>query len=176
MLEKDDSAATLLAGKHATESVMRNGMVRTITRGRKGSTHGPEQHKSEAKSLDAQLDGCSSALALEQRMKALDGANEIRLERAQVRRELWSLERDFDEFLDETPACCMKVPVVKMLMWLPGLGRVKAKELLSCLGTDDRPFSEDTRLSELDARSKYVLSERVERLLDRYRRTYLVAA
>lgn len=111
-----------------------------------------------------------------QRLNALSGANDVRIARADVRRQLERFELDFDEFLDETPEPCLKVSLFKLLTWLPNVGRTRARKIVRTLHVDEPSISEDTQIGEIGPREKCRLYGLVEPHLEEYRRVYLQAA
>lgn len=110
-------------------------------------------------------------------MSALGGANIVRLARSEVRQRLASLELPFDEFLDETPEPCLKVSLVKLLQWLPNIGRNRARKIMEIIWADEpQRISSDMRIGDLTGRDKCRLFDLVNPHLEEYRRTYLPQA
>lgn len=117
-------------------------------------------------------DSLSTFAQEKQRMLALDGANVVRIARANVRRRLATLELPFEDFLDETPETCLKVAIVKVLQWLPNIGRNRAYSIISILSVDDPRITADTRLGELQNSDKCRLFDLVYLHLEEYARVY----
>ena len=64
--------------------------------------------------------------SLDQRMEALKRANDIRVKRAQLKKDLKSGEVSIDEILRDPPEYVSTAKVFDMLMAVPKFGRVKA--------------------------------------------------
>lgn len=122
------------------------------------------------------LDVYTGSTTREQRLHNLSVANVVRLDKAETRKRLHSLELPFDEFLDETPACCLKLSVAKLLTWLPNIGRPRAYSIIDQLRMENPEVTADTRVGELTNRDKYMLSGLVSGLLESHRRYYLATA
>src|SRR3954464_1607085 len=69
--------------------------------------------------------------SLDQRLDALGRANEIRVSRAQLKRNLKAGGGTFRRILLDSPASVLKAKVYDMLMAVPRLGRVRAAKLLA---------------------------------------------
>jgi hypothetical protein len=69
--------------------------------------------------------------SLDQRLDALDRANRIRVQRAQLKRELKSGQTSFDRILLDPPDYVLTAKVYDMLLSVPRLGRVRAGRLLT---------------------------------------------
>jgi hypothetical protein len=69
--------------------------------------------------------------SLDQRLDALDRANRIRVQRAQLKRELKSGDTSFDRILLDPPDYVLTAKVYDMLLAVPRLGRVRAGRLLT---------------------------------------------
>jgi hypothetical protein len=69
--------------------------------------------------------------SLDQRLDALDRANRIRVQRAQLKRELKSGQTSFDRILLDPPDFVLTAKVYDMLLAVPRLGRVRAGRLLT---------------------------------------------
>ncbi|MFQ5426290.1 MAG: integration host factor, actinobacterial type [Gaiellales bacterium] len=67
----------------------------------------------------------------DQRMEALQRANEIRVRRAQLKRDLKSGAVRLDEILDDPPDYVGTAKVFDMLLAVPKFGRVKATRFLN---------------------------------------------
>ena len=70
------------------------------------------------------------ARSLEQRLFALQRANEIRLGRAQLKKELAAGRCRIDDLLVETPALARDAKVYDLLLAVPKLGRARVSKLL----------------------------------------------
>ena len=71
------------------------------------------------------------ARSLDQRMEALQRANEIRIQRAQLKRDLKSGAVDIADLLDAPPSYVHSAKVFDLLLAVPKCGRVKAGRLLT---------------------------------------------
>jgi len=71
------------------------------------------------------------ARSLDQRMEALQRANEIRVRRARLKRDLKEGGAKIDEILREPPKYVETAKVFDILMAVPKFGRVKAARLLN---------------------------------------------
>jgi S13-like protein len=70
---------------------------------------------------------------LDQRLRALREANEIRVARAQLKKELASGRVRIEEILAEPPRAAMTAKVYDLLVALPRIGPVKAaRSLIQC--------------------------------------------
>ncbi len=69
--------------------------------------------------------------SLDQRLDALERANEIRVSRARLKRALKSGEATFDQVLLDPPTFVLTAKVYDMLLAVPRLGRVRASKLLA---------------------------------------------
>jgi S13-like protein len=69
--------------------------------------------------------------SLDQRLDALERANEIRVSRAKLKRALKAGEVTFDAVLLDPPSFVLTAKVYDMLMAVPRLGRVRAAKLLA---------------------------------------------
>ena len=69
--------------------------------------------------------------SLDQRMEALKRANDIRVKRAQLKKDLKSGDVSIEEILREPPEYVSTAKVFDMLMAVPKFGRVKAARLLN---------------------------------------------
>jgi hypothetical protein len=69
--------------------------------------------------------------SLDQRLDALDRANRIRVQRAQLKRALKAGETTFDQILIDPPDYVLTAKVYDMLLAVPRLGRVRAGRLLT---------------------------------------------
>ncbi len=71
------------------------------------------------------------ARSLDQRMEALQRANDVRVRRAQLKRDLKAGHVQIDSILLEPPEFVSTAKVFDMLMAVPKFGRVKAARLLN---------------------------------------------
>jgi len=69
--------------------------------------------------------------SLVQRMEALQRANEIRTQRAQLKRDLKAGRRSIHDLLLEPPVYVETAKVVDLLLAVPKYGRVKANKILA---------------------------------------------
>ena len=69
--------------------------------------------------------------SLDQRMEALKRANDIRVKRAQLKKDLKSGAISIEQILSEPPEFVSTAKVFDMLMAVPKFGRVKAARLLN---------------------------------------------
>ena len=69
--------------------------------------------------------------SLDQRMEALNRANQIRVRRAQLKRELKQGQVSIDAILADPPEYVLTAKVYDMLVAVPRLGRVKVGRLLT---------------------------------------------
>ena len=69
--------------------------------------------------------------SLDQRMEALKRANDIRVKRAQLKKDLKSGAVSIEQILREPPEYVSTAKVFDMLMAVPKFGRVKAPRLLN---------------------------------------------
>ena len=104
--------------------------------------------------------------SLDQRMEALKRANDIRVRRAQLKKDLKLGRVGIEEILGDPPEYVSTAKVFDMLMAVPKLGRVKAARLLnSCRisqsktvgGLSDRQRAELVSLFNRDSRSRATL-------------------
>lgn len=78
-----------------------------------------------------QSESSSPGQLSERRLRALAYANEVRLGRAQLKRDLAARMRTLDAVLVEPPACAQTAEVRELLLALPGIGPAKADRVLS---------------------------------------------
>jgi hypothetical protein len=71
------------------------------------------------------------ARSLDQRMEALQRANDVRVQRAQLKRDLKAGDAQIEEILLKPPEFVSTAKVFDMLMAVPKFGRVKAARLLN---------------------------------------------
>jgi hypothetical protein len=69
--------------------------------------------------------------SLDQRMEALKRANDIRVKRAQLKKDLKLGEAKIDQILSNPPEYVSTAKVLDMLMAVPKFGQVKAKRYLT---------------------------------------------
>src|SRR6476659_1822340 len=69
--------------------------------------------------------------SLDQRMEALNRANEIRVRRAQLKRDLKAGQRRIEDVIGDPPEYVLTAKVYDMLVAVPRLGRVKVGRLLT---------------------------------------------
>ena len=69
--------------------------------------------------------------SLDQRMEALRRANDIRVRRAQLKKDLKSGDARIEEILEAPPGYVETAKVFDMLMSVPKFGKVKATRLLN---------------------------------------------
>ena len=69
--------------------------------------------------------------SLDQRMEALKRANDIRVRRAQLKKDLKSGSASIEEILSDPPEYVSTAKVFDMLMAVPKFGRVKAARFLN---------------------------------------------
>ena len=69
--------------------------------------------------------------SLDQRMEALNRANDIRVRRARLKRDLKSGELRIEQVIADPPDYVLTAKVYDMLVAVPRLGRVKATRLLT---------------------------------------------
>lgn len=69
--------------------------------------------------------------SLDQRMEALKRANDIRVRRAQLKKDLKDGRADIEAILTDPPECVSTAKVFDMLLAVPKFGRVKAARFLN---------------------------------------------
>ena len=69
--------------------------------------------------------------SLDQRMEALKRANDIRVRRAQLKKDLKSGEMSIEQILRDPPEFVSTAKVFDMLLAVPKFGRVKAARMLN---------------------------------------------
>jgi hypothetical protein len=67
----------------------------------------------------------------EQRRDALRNANKVRVERAEVKRQLVDGELSFEALLSDPPTAVLNVPIGVVLEWAPGIGRWRSNRILA---------------------------------------------
>ncbi|MBD0329178.1 MAG: hypothetical protein ICV64_03640 [Thermoleophilia bacterium] len=81
--------------------------------------------------VSAKLQAQAPERSLDQRMEALQRANDIRVRRARLKRELKDGRASIEEVLLAPPEYVETAKVLDMLMAVPKFGRVKATRLLN---------------------------------------------
>jgi hypothetical protein len=69
--------------------------------------------------------------SLEQRQRALAKANQVRRQRAQLKRELAGAQIALSQILADPPSCAANAKIRELLLVLPGIGPVKADRALT---------------------------------------------
>lgn len=167
--QREDPPTLLLAGKRVDGPVMRNEGEANRPRRAKG-TRDITSFKDE---VSAVAECPTQDRALLQRLRALENANLVRIDRADTKKRLKNGELDFDSFLDEPPESCREVPILTVLTWLPNIKRRTAQQII---GTLPVAVPESTPVALLPARAKYALSAKVEQRVQVYRRSVFAAA
>ena len=70
------------------------------------------------------------ARSLDQRLAALQRANEVRFGRSQLKKELTAGKRRIEDLLIETPELARSAKAYDLLLAVPKLGRVRVSKLL----------------------------------------------
>lgn len=94
---------------------------------------------------------------LNQRREALKVANEIRLARSQLKRDLRAGRVRFTDLLVDPPAYVMTAKVIDLLVYVPKYGRVKTPKLLRRLQIGTKTFG------DLSLRQRIVLHDAIMR-------------
>lgn len=174
--QKGTRPVQMLAGKRTERVVMRNEGEAIPPRrehgiadisGRTGGVTVLDESPSGATGFSEEIEP-----ALRQRREALAKADAARMERADTRKRLRHGDLDWDSFLDEPPASCRRVPVAKVLTWLPNIGPDRAKRILLAVPGVDV----DVLVEQLSCKAKYALSHQVTLFYGRRRRRHRVAA
>lgn len=98
----------------------------------------------------------STVLVQDQRMRALVRANEIRVYRAAVKRELAAGEKRFGQVLSDPD--CQTMAIREVLMALPRVGETKTQKVLRRAGkTAGAPIAESRTLEQLTPRQVVAL-------------------
>jgi hypothetical protein len=98
-----------------------------------GTTSTQSIDRSTATASAASSAATAPRRSLDQRMDALARANEIRMRRAQLKRDLKSGRHSIHELLKDPPEYVETAKVFDMLLAVPKYGRVKANKILvSC--------------------------------------------
>ena len=86
--------------------------------------------RSESPAVYGPAGGGEGASSLAQRLSALQRANEIRLGRSELKKELAAGSCRIDDVLAETPELARGAKVYDLLLAVPKLGRVRVSKLL----------------------------------------------
>lgn len=78
--------------------------------------------------------GGDPCAVMPQHLRALAHANEIRLARAQVKRDIKSGDMKVREVLLETPACCLSMSIGALLMSQNRWGKLRTRRALAEMG------------------------------------------
>lgn len=100
---------------------------------------------------------------MQQHMKALQRANEVRQAKAEVRAGIESGRRSLADLLDDPPEVCAKVPIGELLEWAPGVGHFRAMRLLQ----DDcrrRIVGETLALGQIGEYSRGLIAANLRRM------------
>lgn len=109
-----------------------------------------------------EIKGLNENLNRDCRLRNLELANAVRFARADVKNALQSHEMLFDEFLDDTPECCLKVQIGSALSWIGGIGVKRSNRI--CDRAKVSPFTPVQHLTKVQ---KYSLYRQVEYLCQR---------
>jgi hypothetical protein len=93
-------------------------------------------------------------------LRALERANEVRLGRSQIKRDIAAGKLTFAQLLDDVPACCAQIPAHKALTWLPGVGSYRARRISR--DDDGEIISETLPLCAIGASTRQRLLAQVE--------------
>lgn len=69
-------------------------------------------------------------MTMPQHMEALQRANEVRLERAAIKKQLKAGELSLEELLDDTPACLDNVEIGDLIAWMHRYGPQRVNRVL----------------------------------------------
>ena len=83
-----------------------------------------------APSVETQITASVPERTMDQRMKALRKANDIRSQRAQLKRDLKAGKKKVETLLLDPPEYVLSAKTFDMLLAVPKLGRVKANRIL----------------------------------------------
>ncbi len=75
--------------------------------------------------------GLTPERSLTQRKEALKKANDVRTQRARIKREIKAGQRKVHELLVNPPECLETAKVIDLLLQVPKVGRVKANRALT---------------------------------------------
>jgi hypothetical protein len=95
-------------------------------------------------------------LSLEEKQKALEKAQLVRSQRAQIRQRLKDNKITLDEILADNDGVISRMRVTYLLESLPRIGKVKAKKIMNDIGID-----ETRRIQGLGTRQKKALIEKL---------------
>lgn len=80
--------------------------------------------------------------SLQQRLRALERANQVRHERAELKRELAAGTRQLAHLLANPPACAQTARVRELLLAVPGIGPARAtRALFRCRIADSKTIA-----------------------------------
>lgn len=91
----------------------------------------------------------------EQRSKALVKANAVRTGRKELKDQLAVGKADARELLADPPPLIEEVAVKDFLMWVPGIGKVKARKIVSSAGI----YAGTVPLARLSPKTKTRIAE-----------------
>lgn len=98
-------------------------------------------------------------LSLEEKQKALEKAQLVRSQRAQIRQSLKDKKITLDVILaDDNDDVISRMRVIYLLKSLPRIGKVKAKKIMNDIGID-----ETRRIQGLGTRQKKALIEKLNK-------------
>jgi hypothetical protein len=80
--------------------------------------------------MGATMIATTSSRRLEQRMEALERANEIRSLRAQLKRDLKGGRKAIEEVLSRPPDYLATMTILDLLIWTPKRKRIRASQVL----------------------------------------------
>lgn len=95
---------------------------------------------------------------MEQTMGALAKANRVRLERAEIKRDIYAGKRKASNVLLMPQSCMWSIPILELLRSQRRWGRMRSLKLLSKMA-----ISESRRLGQLSERQRRILSEHLQR-------------
>jgi hypothetical protein len=89
--------------------------------------------------------------------ESLQRANEVRLARVAQRRDVKAGEVEVTELLDDPPSLIYSLKVIDLLMWEPGIGESRARDILAASGE----IRETKPVGELTERQRRVLCQQI---------------
>lgn len=101
--------------------------------------------------------------AVTQRVHALERANQVRMDRTKIKRDLGAGILEIDIVLTEKPAAVCRVPVYEILQWMPHVGPVRARKMIH--DHAEAIVSESLPLGSLGPRSRERLTAQIVRQL-----------
>ena len=110
------------------------------------------------KSMGATMTATTSPGRLEQRLEALERANEIRRLRAQLKRDLKAGHKAIEEVLSRPPNYLASATILDLLIWTPKRKRTKASRVLQRC-----QISASRTVGELTERQRQVLLAHLQR-------------